>query len=108
MKKFIPFAVAAGLALGGCASSGGMSGESSAMATEAQATAAIAAAQNELKMATAANNVWRDTGKDLEKAEKAAKEGKYDEAVKLANAAKDQAALAVQQAAEQKDAGPRY
>ena len=107
MKKLIPFAVAAGLALGGCASSGGMSSES-AMATEAQATAAIAAAQNELKMATAANNVWRDTGKMIEAAEKAAKAGKYDEAVKLANGAKDQSALALQQVEDQKNAAPRY
>jgi hypothetical protein len=113
MKKFIPFAVAAGLALGGCASTGGSdmsssaNASTSAMHTDKDAAAAIAAAENELKMAKAARNEWRDTGKMIEEAEKAAKAGKYDQAIELADAATRQSKNALIQAEEQKNAGPR-
>lgn len=47
--------------------------------------------------------VWRDTEKILKKAKKAAKEGKDDQAVKLANEAKMQAELAVEQYYREQD-----
>ena len=106
MKKLIPFAIAAGLALGGCAS-GGDSMSSAAMHSDKDAATAIAAAEQELKMAKAAHNEWRDTGKMIEHAQKAAKEGKFDEAVKLADLAKRQSELALAQVEAQKGAGPR-
>jgi hypothetical protein len=107
MKKFIPFAVAAGLALGGCATSGGSDMSSSAMHNDKDAAAAIMAAEQELKQAKAARNEWRDTGKMIEEAQKAEKAGKYDEAVKLANKAKRQSENALAQVEAQKNAGPR-
>jgi len=108
MKKFIPFAVAAGLALGGCAGTGGsnMSSSSSAMHTEKDASAAIMAAEQELKKARAARNEWRDTGKMIKAAQKAEKEGKYDEAVNLADKATRQSQNALAQVEAQKNAGP--
>ncbi len=108
MKKFIPFAVAAGLALGGCAgtSGGNMSSSSSAMHTEKDASAAIMTAEQELKKAAAARNEWRDTGKIIKAAQKAEKEGKYEEAIKLADQATRQSQNALVQAEEQKNAGP--
>ena len=53
-----------------------------------------------------ANNVWGKTDDHIKNAEKAAKEGNFDEATKLAKKAKFEADLAVKQAADQKDAGP--
>lgn len=105
MKKLIPFAVAASLALGGCASGGGMSG---AMHTQQDAAAAIKAAEHELAAAKAVDNVWRDTGKMIKKAKAAAKAGKYDKAYKLAELAKRQSINAVAQEKAQVNAGPRY
>lgn len=107
MKKLIPFAVAATLALGGCASGGGEQA-TSAMHNEKDAAAAITAAEKELASATAMNNAWRDTGSIIGKAKEAAKTGKYDDAVKLANQATQQSKDAIAQAEEQKNAGPRY
>ena len=105
MKKFIPFAIAAGLALGGCASGGGgMS--SSAAYNDKDAASAIMAAEHELTRASAKGNAWRDTGKIIEKAKAAEKAGKYDEAVKLADAAKRQSENALAQYEAQKNAGP--
>jgi hypothetical protein len=106
MKKLIPFAVAAGLALSGCASSGGSS-MSSAMHTDKDAAAAIKAAEQELMMAKAKNNEWRDTGKMIESAKKAEKAGKFDEAVTIADAAKRQSANALIQVEDQKNATQR-
>ncbi len=101
MKKFIPIAVAAAIiSLGGCAS--GMKH------SEADASAAIAAAVSEEKRASKIGNQWRDTGKMIKKAKKALKDGKYDEAVKIANKAKKQSTNAIAQAESQKDAGPNY
>lgn len=105
MKKLIPFAVAASLALGGCASGGGMSG---AMHTKQDAAAAIKAAEHELAAAEAVDNVWRDTGKMIKKAKAAEKAGNYNKAYSLAERAKRQSINAVAQAAAQKNAGPRY
>ena len=106
MKKLIPFAVAAALALGGCASGGEQA--ASAKHNEKDAAAAITAAEKELASATAMDNVWRDTGEIITKAKEAAKAGKFDDAVKLANQATEQSKNAIAQAEEQKNAGPRY
>jgi hypothetical protein len=106
MKKLIPFAVAAGLALGGCASSGG-GGMASATYNDKDAASAILAAEHELTRAKAKRNEWRDTGKMIKKAKEAAKAGKYAEAVKLADQAKRQSDNALAQYEAQKNAGPR-
>ncbi|MEJ2360268.1 MAG: hypothetical protein P8Z75_02390 [Gammaproteobacteria bacterium] len=106
MKKLIPFAVAASLALGGCASGGGMS--SGAMHNAQDAAAAIKAAEQELAAAKAVDYVWRDTGKMIKKAKAEAKAGKYNKAYHLAELAKRQSINAVAQEKAQKNAGPRY
>ena len=106
MKKLIPFVVAAGMALGGCASGGGDMPSASAH-NDKDAASAIMAAEQELSKATAIGNAWRDTGDIIKKAQAAAKAGKYDEAVKLAGIAQRQSEHALAQAEAQKDAGPR-
>lgn len=102
MKTFIPFAVAAALALGACGTGGGPE------YTQADASSAILAAKHETKRAKAKNYEWRDTGKLIKKAEAAAKDGDFGKAVKLANKAKEQSTLALAQAEAQKNAGPNY
>ncbi|MCG6886939.1 MAG: LysM peptidoglycan-binding domain-containing protein [Proteobacteria bacterium] len=66
-----------------------------------KAEAAIAAAKAANDKAKAEGYEWRDTGKIIESAEKALKEGKDEEAIKLANKAKSQAELAVAQKQEE-------
>ena len=107
MKKLIPFAVAAGLALGGCAAGGSDMSSSAAMHNDKDAASAIMAAEQELTLAKAKGNEWRDTGSIIAKAKAAEKAGKYDEAVKLAGVAKRQSVNALAQYEAQKDAGPR-
>lgn len=102
MKKFIPFAVAAAFALGACGTGGGPEH------TQADANSAIMAAKHETKRAGAKGYEWRDTGKMIKKAEKAAKEGDFNKAVKLANKAKNQSTNALAQAEAQKNAGPNF
>ncbi|MEJ2344329.1 MAG: LysM peptidoglycan-binding domain-containing protein [Gammaproteobacteria bacterium] len=58
---------------------------------------AIADAKASLAKAKALDYEWRDSDKILKQAEQAYKDGKYDEAIKLANKAKEQGDLAVQQ-----------
>ena len=107
MKKFIPFAIAGAFALGACASSGGTGGEGSSSVNDKDAATAILAAEHEQSRAKAKGFEWRDTEKLIKEAQKAAKEGKFDDAVKLANKAKNQSTNAIAQAEEQKNAGPR-
>ncbi len=61
------------------------------------AAAAIAAAKKANDKAKAEEYEWRDTGKLIKQAEKAMADGKYDEAIKLANKARRQAENAVKQ-----------
>lgn len=68
---------------------------------------AMKAAKASLAEAKKANNVWGKTEDHMKAAEKAASEGKYDEATKLAKRVKFEADLAVKQANDQKNAGPR-
>lgn len=87
--------------LSGCASTGGGEPASLESYQKAHNEANIA-----IKAAVMANNVWRDSRKILNKAEKAAKSGDYETATKLALKAKRQGELAVLQAEQQKNAGP--
>lgn len=63
---------------------------------------AIAAAKSANEKAKAVDNEWRDTGKIIANAEKALADGKCDEAMKLANQARNQAENAVAQAESEK------
>lgn len=58
---------------------------------------AIASAKAALKRAQDEGYAWRDTGDLIKKAEAAAGEGKYDQAIELANEARRQSELAIQQ-----------
>ena len=52
---------------------------------------------------------WRDTGKMLDKAKKAASDGAYDKAIAIANQARQQGELGYKQALAEKNAGfPSY
>ncbi len=91
------------LLLSGCATTGS-SGSSSA--TQASYDAAVVAAKSSIKTAKKANYEWRDSGKILKKADKAAKSGDFEKATKLANKAKRQGELALIQSKDQANAGP--
>ncbi|MEJ2392410.1 MAG: LysM peptidoglycan-binding domain-containing protein [Gammaproteobacteria bacterium] len=67
-----------------------------------QAKDAIAAAKAANKRAKSVDNEWRDTAKIIAQAEKAQADGKCEEAVKLANKARNQAENAVAQAEKDK------
>ena len=62
---------------------------------------AIAAAKDARKHADSVGGEWRDTGKMLARAEALLKEGKYDEAEKMAEEAEAQAMLGYIQATSQ-------
>jgi len=91
--------------LSGCASNG--SSEGSVEATKANYNSALAEANKSLKAAAQANYVWRDSGKILKKADKAAKNGDFKTAIKLANKAKRQGDMALAQSKTEANAGPR-
>lgn len=76
--------------------------------TTPEATAAIAAAKSAQKKAASIGGEWRDTGKLIKKAEKAAKSGKSNEAITFAKKASQQGAWGYEQAMAQKNAGPRF
>lgn len=65
---------------------------------------AIAAAEKAREQAASVGGEWRDTGKFIKKAQALAKEGRLDEALKLANKAMRQGELGYEQAMDQKDA----
>lgn len=67
---------------------------------------ALTAATEAKAKASSVGGEWRDVGKLLKNAEKAAKDGNYDKAVKLANQAQVQCEVGYEQALSQKDAGP--
>ena len=90
MKKFVPFFIAATLVLSACSAP--------QKNTDKDAAAAITAAEKTNKKAKKAEFEWRDTGKIIKQAKAAAKEGEFDKAVKLANKAKKQAMMALEQA----------
>jgi len=71
--------------------------------------AALSAAKAEQKKAGAVGGEWRDTGKIIKAAEKAAAEGEFSKAKKLADKAAEQGRLGQQQAASQANVGnPSY
>jgi hypothetical protein len=70
-------------------------------ANAADAVAAIAAAKDAQKQANSVGGEWRDTGKMIKKAEKLLKEGKTEEAAKLAQEAEAQGMLGYMQATSQ-------
>jgi hypothetical protein len=70
-------------------------------ANAADAVAAIAAAKDAQKQADSVGGEWRDTGKMIKKAEKLLKEGKDEEAAKLAQQAEAQGMLGYMQASSQ-------
>lgn len=63
--------------------------------------AAIAAAKEARKQAASVGGEWRDTGKMIKKAEALLKEGKTEEAAKMAEAAEAQGMLGYMQATAQ-------
>jgi hypothetical protein len=100
-------ALAGALGLAGCAG-GGMK-EKSAGGDMASYDAAKAEAKAELKKAKGVDGEWRDIGKFLKKADKAAKKGDYKTAMKLVKKATFQAKMGQVQAAEQAGVGnPSY
>ena len=70
-------------------------------AIAADAAAAIAAAKAAQKQAASVGGEWRDTGKMIKKAESLLKEGKNEEAAKLAEKAEAQGMLGYMQATSQ-------
>ena len=99
MKKFVPFLIASALVLSACGAP--------QKHTDKDAAAAIAAAKEAHTNAKKAEFEWVNTSKIIEKAEAAAKDGQFDEAVKQANKAKKEAELGLQQADAAKKAKPR-
>lgn len=85
----------------GCASYG------TANATQEDYNAAVADAKVSLKTAKEAKYEWRDSGKILDEADKAAKAGDFPAATRLANQAKYQGDLALVQSKAQENARPR-
>ncbi|MCB1803288.1 MAG: SoxXA-binding protein [Gammaproteobacteria bacterium] len=99
IKKIALAAVVGGMLLSGAALA----------ADKAAAEAAIAAAKAAQKAASAVNGEWRDTGKIIAEAEKAAAEGNFGSAMSLANKAESQGMIGKQQAMEQVGVGnPGY
>lgn len=106
-----------GLILGGCQQQTTRSAEPKAATTAAMPAAsgnaaydqALSAAKASLKEAASYGGEWRDAGKMLKQAEKAAAAGDYAKAIKLANTVKFQGEAGKQQAMEQANVGnPGY
>ncbi len=100
-KQLAIAAIATGL-FAGCSSSGTKTVSNAASAMKAAtvspaAATAISDAKSAMSVAKDNNWIWRDTGKFLKQAEAAAEKGDEATAIKMANKAKDQAELAVQQ-----------
>jgi len=109
-KTLIIAAVAASLiALSGCQTQEAKPVAKAKSAAQMSFETTLASANAENKKAKKAGNEWRDTGKIMKKAKKAASKGDYATANKLAKKAKTQAMLAQQQAKEQMHVGnPSY
>lgn len=98
-------ALAGAFGLAGC--HGDVKGDKAAGNSDYEA--AVAAAKAEQKKAKKVGGEWRDIGKILKKADKAAKAGDMEKAMKLVKKATFQAKMGQQQAAEQANAGnPAY
>jgi len=90
--------------IAGCAAPG----QSKAPSGEQKAAyeQAVKDAKAAIKQAGSMGHEWRDSGKTLKKAAKAADAGDYDKAIKLANKAKREGELGHKQAMAEKNAGP--
>ena len=98
-KTLLSLAITSALALSGAALAAG----------QADFDKAYAAATAAVKKAAAMKNEWRDSGKLLKKAQKAAKAGDFAKAIKLAKAAEFQGRMAQEQALANANAGnPDY
>lgn len=108
MKRIIPVAALAllgAVALSGCQSDA-VKAENAAKASYEQA---LATAKAERKKAAAVGGEWRDIGKFLKQADKAAAKGDYETAMKLVKKATFQAKMGQVQAKEQAGVGnPGY
>ncbi|VAW56608.1 hypothetical protein MNBD_GAMMA07-812 [hydrothermal vent metagenome] len=109
--KIYAAVVLASVLLAGCASysdsdNAATASTSSSSATKETYNAAVADAKKAINTAKRANYVWRDSGKILKKAAKAAGKGDYKAATKLANKAKRQGEMALAQSKSQASAGP--
>ncbi len=104
MRKFlVPGIVAAMLVFtSACATSSESGGK-----MDAKAASAISAAVAAKKKAASVGGEWRDIGKMIKQAEKLAKEGKTEKAIKLAETAKKQGELGYEQMVSQKNVGLR-
>ena len=96
----------AGLILSGLLAAG-CSGNGTKAAGPEDYNKALADANTAISNAKKVGYEWRDTGKILKQADEAAKAGKFDDAVKLADKARRQGDLAVAQYHNQQNAGPR-
>ncbi|MDM8546019.1 SoxXA-binding protein [Candidatus Venteria ishoeyi] len=103
MKKLSGYLITC-LFLFGCASAPSISNANAG----ASAEALIAEAEAVTKQAAAVEYQWRDTAKVIKKAKKAAADGDQATAIKLAKKAILQSKMAIQQAEQQKNAGPRF
>ena len=99
--KTLASIVFAGLIAAGCSSNA----PKAAGADEYNAARASAVAS--LDKADKVGYEWRDSRKILDEADKAAKAGDYEQATKLAGKAMRQGELAVEQAADQANAGKK-
>lgn len=81
----------------------GMASSIVSAADNAQAQNAIAAAEKAQKKAASVDGEWRDIGKTIKKAKAAQSEGKYEQAVKLANKAARHSKLGYEQAYSQRE-----
>ena len=107
MKKLALFGTLI-FALSGCSYfSGGSSDSMEGGADAAAAASAIEAAENAIKMAKKAGGEWRDSdGKFLKKAKDAASKKDYAGAIKLAEKAKFEGEMGLEQAKAQANAKP--
>lgn len=99
----------AGALVVGCASQPKEEPKPAATGAEAQQAAdAIAAAKASLNKAGSVGGEWRDSGKMVSEAEKAAQAGDYAKAIELADEAKRQGELGYSQAMKEKNAGAEW
>lgn len=99
--------LASALALGACAGDATRTAQPVSGA-EMEASEAIAAAKAALTTAEKTGFAWRDTGMMIGNAEKAAADGDYARAIKLAGKAKQQSILAAKQSRDQANVGPSF
>lgn len=100
MKQYLLPLLAAALLASGCASSPSTpsaTAPAKPAVTAEQANAAIAAAEKSQAAAAKVGYEWRDTGKMIEEAKKAAAASEFDKALKLATQAEHEGNLAVKQ-----------